>query len=1098
MKVTGLSINDYFKSVQNCHLLKFDPVNPELYWLMENLYKTIEESDGNTLLNIRSSSFAIKKNIIPTTIKNLLLIINQEQQIEKGTIYTKSQLFEKLNFEYEELSKIKQESNKEYLLNNWQEFLENVIKDKDWTSSTKENIIESIISDYEVWIADFTTQWNQYNLASIQQENFEQINLRPPGQLLLGFGLIKRENSELLYPLFTLPLIEISTMDLENQQFEFGNEFLTVNNIIDHLLFTEIEAAKLIKSQINEMQVSPFDTGLITQIYEQVVRHLHPDGKVTTCTETFEITEIPTILDCTYIFIKEENQISKENLWNEVTTDEVINNFIEKKPEEPKYSPIETLETAILNEPVITLLTQKSLFNKAIHEIIQNCQKHNLRALLVGESSTQFDELNERFIIDSTKTADTTYLASKLNRLSESQQAHHKEKNLAFYQEKYRIISEERQELMSEILEYKKNMQDKIFWRDKLYAPHELAQLISKLGIKKDLHKDLIPLDAVFPFDDDELKIIWNDRTFFDEKNVELLEHDFLAVEKVMDTPNFKTLEQLEATFHFMMSKQPNGFELFGADTQLSFIQFLIDKLPIIIEQVQSINNEVGFKILSTVIKSVNKLEEFALIIKNFSVKLHQTSKELDERFMDELNDLLMIPFVDVPDSFEGRLSYYLEKISEIEHVLAVATAILNFEQEAMTYSSTFKKVHEYGVHMLDYLLEAASLHAIKIEMDSHFQKIKSLLTVYDDSGFLHPTFKNMLTFLRNNQIGEFLVIAKECRELVIKRTKFLNFANFIETIKEIMPLFTSNLLSASLPNVLPNFKEVFDQGKLRSFLKLIETDYFENLIIDFEKVNIEYIKIDKIITSLELEPAVITIHDNNNIHPLGIDRFPAVFSSSLDCDLSLIDVVILLNAKKRNLYDLSFFENNKKVILVATDDESLENPIILNPSDMKKLTNRYGRKFQNLNDNLAYSLYDYVSKILPIEANFKLVQKFSVDSILQLADTRLASRDSRIQEDLLETFIKLGYNVKHQINLENLELDFLITDEFFALGIIFIGGDSFDYQFQFDQLSLASMFMQEGLTILHVVVPIYYLNPRAMITSICNKLEYLRSSAIL
>lgn len=798
------------------------------------------------------------------------------------------------------------------------------------------------------------------------------------------------------------------------------------------------------------------------------------------------------------------------------------------------------------NHAVAVSLEQRKGKKEAIVDLIKHLVEKGNRVLIVGEEPIELANIRESLPIYLNglhhvvpeKSREYEQLKIDLIRLADQMQHHQRDmEEMAVIAEEMVQIQNDLEEVIDQIAEYRALGSKKIYWQDGRYHPYELAQFVSKLGKQEAFHGDLIPLDMHLEIEASEINDIWELRPDFTPEVMGLLNYDFIDLDEIKEYHEYQKMGVLEEKYLQLLAANGLTEQEFDQSIDIRFAQYMFDQLPRLIADVAEIKSPYEMNILKKALASLENhhtltasLDEINEGIKYLAHFEHETQWSLSERekligFLNEKLEILLIDAAHVMAlPHDELLAFYTTKKAEMSGALRVAHLILIFNDGLMSLSPHFEGITLADMDQLETLYQKATVHLSKIEFEICWLRVKSYFTrLYQptiEKEHLHPTCIALYQALLNSNLTDFRHAIADIEELLRKRQNFIVFGEFIETIGVIMPKFTAAIVSEENVDMLniPNFKEAFERGKLNylfdklqnygaksldkgiEFLKERETRLRQKL---FE---INCWKNQKIRDASDIEAVTGLLAQQNpskdEVTHAMLDVFPVAFLNLANSkaiknyDPTLFDVVIFADAAKSNMIRISELIHAHKAVLFGNLAHKPAVPLKLRREDSKRLMNRYGHTMQHFGEEyFEDSLLNLIINSAAWDAHITLENDGTVDVYEQLAKkvkSGIKRCNSVIGEEIFEALIKMGYDVKCQLETQHGILDFFITGKNAQLAVNIIGDVEMPIEVIKAQINREVALRNTGLNLHIISATGFYLNSRQTLLDLRNHLEAL------
>ena len=1123
----------------------------------------------------------IEVSILLSTILNLMQYnsTNSEQ-----SLITKDELEKNLLLEAEAIKrKIEDENKDTIIINDWQQLLLGVGKAQIPMKVAIERkdrlkfFTEQVLKEYQAWKDDLEQSKIEYKQALKAQEFYDYIlnftnENNSKNRINLGIGILcVPATHSINHPILTLSIDVVVDQSKGICKLIFEEQSLKVDDTLDYLLFYDLESVNKMRQDINGIKLDPFDNNLIATVLQKIVKYLHPKGRyVASSTDAMSLPkDITQVFHRSVLYVREEESYGRdklklivEHLSNNHTLSDVIGSIVD-----PNYSSHDNnLSEGLINDPlfvwstdgvekqmlnlldqhnaVVVFEEEKENKNFIVANLVTHLMVGGKRVLIVGE---------EEDVLDRIQLAIPHYLSGLHNKLTTKQidnkelkkdlvtllakKDHYRHSNLATEKVNNEIeqINAQLNEITRRIVDYRELESKKIFWKDKRYYPYELAQLISKLGGKDYLKGDSISLDTSFDMKDSEVQKFWELRSYFTPEHLSLLNYDFIDINELYSYHEYQKMLALEEKYLQLAKAGINKVSnnIFDKTSDIRFVQYLFDQLPKLMKDVAEIKTPYGKRIFE---KALIDLESYHTLASSLD-RINRGIKDLEifefsglerEELIKKLNQIFDIQPVDLPnldDNDQSELiEFYLKKRSEMSAALRTAHLILIFNEGAIALSRNFKGISAEAIDMMDILYNAAALHLNKIEFEICWTRVKShFIRIYQpliQQEHIHPACVDMYEALKSGNVNEFREVLEEIENLIKVRQNFVIFGNFISQIGDIMPIFTTSIMSDQSFDaaVVPNFKEAFDQGKLNGLfdqLHIYESEFLDQGIEYLKEclVKLHHEKIEKeswknacsvsenilmeTVELLEEEPLPTNKVVNNLLSVFSVIFMPLSENDIIkNFDPSLFDLVIFVDAQASNIMRITELMHAHKAILFGNKKDNLITPLNIRQEDFQKLVNIYGKALQNFGEQyFGESLFDLIADSAAWDAQIKLPKQAThipINCIGQHVKSGVKKCDNPIEDEIFEALMKFGYDVKCKVKVGKITLDFLVAGDSNSLAINVVGDTQMQREEIKSQIEQEMELRRRGLNIRTVQASHFYLNSRKTLMDLRDSLEKL------
>lgn len=800
----------------------------------------------------------------------------------------------------------------------------------------------------------------------------------------------------------------------------------------------------------------------------------------------------------------------------------------------------EIIKLLATHEAVAVFEEEGTNHSHALINLITHLMSLGKRTLVVGESSKSLHRISEQMPsylkglhASLYVEADVSASVQETIRLMIDEKG--KYKNVAISQQKLlealNQVELKITELRKKVVDYREIGGKRIFWQSRRYYPYELAQVMTKLNSTRPV-SDKISMHMQFPMNDADLRKLWELRLDFAAENLELLKYEFLDIDEILNHHEYKRLLTIEEKYIGLITKHPGLESMFDKDTDIRFIQYLFDQLPRLIKDVAEVKKGYeeqllmkamsSFESYNDMIASIDKINETIEELGHFkgpSSSFATLLKGLNQLVHDEDNQTSFLVY----DNRTKVVDYYLDKRTQMIRTLRVAHLIWIFNEEAIALSKDFKGIKAEGLEVMSALYHAAGIYLCGMEIEMSWLRLRSyFIRAYQSviqKENMHPICHELYETLKFHHLAEFKDVLKEMENLIIKRQNFVAFGEFVEKIGEIMPNFTASMLKETInhQDEMPDFKGVFEYSKLNTFFEIL-SEYEENTWqqelgnLESQKRSIlqELLRSQcwdsKVISNQKVMLEVADILQKEIPYSeREWEKILSVFSTwfvAFDYEQpitvvnpDLFDVVIFIDADRSNVFRLPELLLANKAILFGKGTSNLDYPVQINPEVLKKLSNRFGYALDHFGEQyLSTSLLDLVAHSAAWEAHVKLSrdQDRVVSSATIGVDVKVGLKrcDNRVEEDIFEALVKLGYQVKCKVKISKTIIDFLVVGKTNVLAINVIGDAQMQREIIENHLNQEIKLREGGLAIYNLQAAHFYLNSRQILRDLCAKLE--------
>jgi len=1190
MKNVTLQLFEYLAAAQNSNLsVDYNLNKYPAYWFLDEILffrnnKIEKLNDGRTCITLYKPSFKEIKVDVSDRLTKILKLTQQTDIEDDIGLLAPHELEIMLNLERDTLtSKLMDKTKNSIIVNEWQQLLLDVdsariTMDQALNQATVlTTVIQGFFQEYQAWFV----KMKQKRLDKIQRVKAQEVydylmrfnhNMPACNKLKLGVGILNIPGEKQIYhPLLTVgvevfadPLAGICELILKEEKLE-------IDHILEHILFCDLEAAGQIKTQINSLNIGLFDDEIIASVLQKIINHVHPDGKYLTSQavdESEEIT-IPEVMHRTVLFIREDkedsgtrkvksiiNHLSAGNEYSDALGSIVNPNHEASGSVKGEYT---------INEYEREIIPCTDSFGDDVLELLEKFQAvavtvthkaDEAKILAVAKLVTQFVAMGKRILITSVAPAQLgmlkdelpAYLKTFSNDLPVYRTEYSKIKNdlnhllnkLVSFEtasakmidigEEITKIKTELTAITNEFVKYRELGSKKVQWKGKYYYPHELAQFISKLGGLDTLAGDSIPQNVAIDAEDAMMKKMWDLRPYFTAENMELLNFDFIDVSEIKAYPEYERLLMLEEGFKELLQTENKLTLPDGEQMDADFAQHLIDKLPVIMNGISSIEAPFANRLFKRIIGHVQNHNMLLYVMNEINdgirrLEFFSGTNEEREEIISLLNAQLELSVLDLPvlPEYGHRqlVGFYADKKNELEALLRVSHMILKFNDESQKIAPQFKGIKDTSLVKLQALYNTAALCISEIELEKSWLKVKDhFLKEYEillHKEHIHPSCTQVYDALVRDKLNGFKESIEQIEELMRRRENFVTFGDFIDEIGQIMPFFTKAVMSEESSNEanFPSFKEAFDQGKLNNLFDELQAYEFEEFINKIEQRNLRLVNLQLELTELQsfkkqqtIEPLRIkeTIKllekdrvSNDEVALNLIKIFPVQFlpqnanDAIKNYDPTLFDLVIHLDASRSNIMSLSELTHAHKVVVFGNDDELQDNVLTIKNEDSQKLVNRFGQTMHRF--GISYfdeSLFTLITDSAAWDSRLDLENDISKEKlVVHHANVKAGVKkcDTLTKSEIFDALIQMGYTVKCKVEAMDCVLDFVIVKDESVFALNVVGDVQLSRDEILAQIETESQLRSLGLNLHIVHATCYHLNPRKTLEELCNQL---------
>ena len=896
------------------------------YWFLDEImsfeHMTLERTVGKGIsLQLQKPIFNMQQIEISAALTAILNRLQQTNLTDDQIPISTVELKKTLDFEVEALvNKFGDPSQETIIINDWQQILlgveqsrilltENIRNEEDLEITASD-----LVEEYQDW-QDALKEEEMAYAEFLKEEAFYEniLKIYKPTEvnkkMNLGVGLLHIPGKTSVYhPLLTLE-IEVSIDETTGLcEFIFETSTLMVDVILEHVLFYEVETARGLRQEIDQMYIDPFEEGVIATALKKIIKQIHPEGNYFSSPVDALLApeDMPQILHRSVLFLREEQIFNGESKLNFIV-DHLLNNqlpsnvigsivdpnFIAKNKHQSKTSEDNLLESTSLwpakgpeqeilthlnkHHAVAVLEQNKTDKMTVVANLITYSVATGKRVLIMGENEEELDDirhalpsfLNGLYHKIPAKKANYKDLKEALEQLRE------KTENFSISSTEVNKIWEEFDALQDQLndaiattIDYSLLSSQKVNWQGKAYQPYELAKMVSELDGQGHLSDDRISLDMTFEVEDSVIEQFWKLRPYFTPENMALLKYDFIDLNELNDHDEYQQMLALEARYLALSEEAgPQLKGMFDEKIDIKFIQYLFDQLPQLMTDVVKIDTVYGNKIMRKALAQPQSHRELTEVLKEVEkeiLKIDASEVPVEEKkeSIQSLNQMLDVAsadllLLDIQDPKQLVEFYNLRKL-EMMQALDVAHLILIFNDGAKALSQTFNGITSDGVEMMDVLYDAAALHLSEVEFEIYWLRVKShFIRMYQPiihQPHVHPVCLKLFEALQVDHVNDFKEILEEITELVIKRQAFINFGEFMDQISVVMPAFTAQVMASEVRDdeVAPDFKEAFAKGQLAYFFEQFENYDLETLEQDVERLIVQLSKLQAEMLEIE------------------------------------------------------------------------------------------------------------------------------------------------------------------------------------------------------------------------------------------------------
>jgi len=362
MKKITLQLFEYLLAAQNSNLsVNYSLNGYPAYWFLDEILSlsNIQLENvkaGKTRIKLHKPDVSDEKIDVSIGLSTIFNLIQYNNIGSDQLLISKDELETTLRLEAEAIKrKLEDKSKDVIIINDWQQLLLEVDKAQISVESAIQRqeksgfFIEQVLAEYQAW-QDYVNQRSiEHERTLKEQEIYDYIldfgnEIDDTRRISLGIGILYiPEEPAVYHPLLTLNLEAVINRSEEMCELIFESQSLTVDDILDHVLFYDLEVVKQIRLYTSEMKVDPFDDNLVATILQKIISHIHPDGRYLSSPADAALApeDIPQVLHRSVLFIREGqscNEADKlksivEYLSNNQAPSDIIGSIVD-----PNYS----------------------------------------------------------------------------------------------------------------------------------------------------------------------------------------------------------------------------------------------------------------------------------------------------------------------------------------------------------------------------------------------------------------------------------------------------------------------------------------------------------------------------------------------------------------------------------------------------------------------------------------------------------------------------------------------------------------------------------------------------------------------------------------
>jgi len=756
--------------------------------------------------------------------------------------------------------------------------------------------------------------------------------------------------------------------------------------------------------------------------------------------------------------------------------------FIEPVFDWQADSPERKILTYLQEHPAVAVLEEAQTDKRAVvaNLIIYLIAAGN-RVLVMGENEVELDEvrallapyLTEIHHKIPTKKADYKRLKEALIGLREKIESYSiSQIEVDKVWDEFEACKRQLDEVVDQMIAYRLCASKEVSWQESMYHPAALAKLVSELDEEERLAVDSVPFDMTFEISDEEIERFWELRPHFTPENMTLLNYDFIDLNALNDHPEYQKMLELEGRYLKLSEEVDDRLKgIFDERTDIRFLQYLFDQLPELILDVSKIDTVYGDRVLRRALASFESYRELTKVLKDVNeaianVESNEVPTDEKKVYIQLLNEMLEIAtadllLLDIQDS-KQLIDFYVLRRAEMMRSMDVAQLILIFNEGATALSSTFAGITSDKVGKMDGLYKAAALHLSKVEFEICWLRVKShFIRIYQPiihQEHVHPVCLQLFEALQSDDIDKFKEILAEIVDLIGRRQAFVTFGEFIDQISSVMPEFTTSIMSQRGANdvVAPNFKEAFAQGQLYEFFEQLQACDPAFLEQEISRLKDQLLKLQSELLEIEcwrklelIDTDVLanTIQILEGERPTGekVDRnlmmlsrviFMPLRENNVNKNLEpdFFDVSIFVDASSSNIIRMSELVHSHKAVLFGNEQEQPLIPLQLREDDDQKLKDRFGENLQKFGElYFRTSLFDLMVNSAAWETQVKLPvpMRETISKYVTEVDGMIPEQWlTETHQEIFDTLVKMGYDLKCNVEIENHHFDFLILGQ--------------------------------------------------------------------
>ena len=883
MKNATLQLFEYLLAAQNSSIATVQNVNDyPVHWFLDELltYRNVElvrSTDGESKLVIHCPDKKHKKVEDSLMLAILLDLLQYDEENKQQVLIGVDELRENLVEELDAVNrKIGNSGQGKIILNEWQKLLLGVPE----TSISHRTaiiaqgstyaIMEPVLAEYQVWLEKFHSKNADQTLALKERHLYEWLmNLASedgtPLEVNFGVGMlyINGENP-ISHPLLTVKCDVLAKPKQEEVELRFGNQTLTVDNILNYILFYGADIVQEMKDYVTDLALEPFDLDQVATVMQKIIKVIHPNGQyfASPAAAIAGIDHLPQVLHMSVIYAKEKqpyDDVAKQK--TAVAKQKSLVKYLSKKKPsdvlgsvvDPNYvTPNERATDYRVPNPknmlypwagpgaehqILALLDYHNAVavtepeNKNNHYLTVNLLTHLIatgkRILVVGEDDLTLDriqcDLPTKLSGLHTKLASNyasyagikSDLATLMDRRASNEFTKSSVDDL---RNEIQLANAELSTLIDKIVQFRELGSRKNYWHGERYYP-EAEQMI------KDSNEEL-----PFDIDSEEVERYWRLRPYFTPENMELLNYEFINIDELTEYYAYDRMLALEEKYLQQVYANPGLDDTFENGTDIKFMQYLYTELPKLMKEVANVKTEYGNKVLKQAIVNAEVYHELAAALGRINIELKDincfdTTAFQREVLIGKLNNTFEISNLDMATIDTNNIAqlwdFYQQKKEELTIALVAANSILAFNTEAIELSRNFKGISDDGLEYINVLYDAAALYISKFDFEESWKNVRDYFISYYmpivAQPDIHPSCINLFEALKKGSYEEFKVALETIQDVLLTRHNFITFGEFIEKLGKFAPTFTATMMSENHGDdkLVAYFENAMNKAKL-------------------------------------------------------------------------------------------------------------------------------------------------------------------------------------------------------------------------------------------------------------------------------------------